>query len=458
MVAENKDLIRVEDTEANLNTNLKDQMMAYATTDKFAYKNSSSVMKYVSNDSLQALLAKANIFTALNTFQQNIIISAAKLLGVNGIGGLRLKSANTNTISDNDTLYTIDKLLGVYGGDLEVLDHGQNLGENFLRDGDFSAADFWGNLGDFAAPISSLIYTHSSGSGSIVQDFSEFLARPFESEWYVFTYDVTAYSGDGALNISNELTGSAIPVDLTVANGKLIYIKLKADTIAEFKLEATSTSGSFTLDNVSMERLGGTVEGKKFGPSGSVEISGGGDVSSSSTASGGPSGFFGDSKSGNSKQGINFTSAGEARLTDTLDIGVGGYTELSDITAKRIGIDRPDSGTTVDGASVNLDFPMEQTNDKAGIMIVFVLGVKDDGSKIYSRIIQNAYRRTAGTLVEVGGAQTLGAIVDEFTGATATMTVSGDNIRVTCTGIATNTIKWSAQYMSHGSLFSLRAT
>ena len=84
------DIIRVFDTPANLAANLKEKMIGGDTAgNRFAAKFPSIGMKYVSNDDLQALLAKANAFTGLNTFaalttfNENITLNSNKKFYVN---------------------------------------------------------------------------------------------------------------------------------------------------------------------------------------------------------------------------------------------------------------------------------------------------------------------------------------------------------------------------------------
>jgi len=73
MTVFNRDVIIVEDTVANLTANLKNQMKAYnLPEDRFAYKTAAGVMKFVSQDELQMLLATTQTVTGLKTFTANL--------------------------------------------------------------------------------------------------------------------------------------------------------------------------------------------------------------------------------------------------------------------------------------------------------------------------------------------------------------------------------------------------
>lgn len=64
-----QDVLRVLDTPANLATNLKNRMFGFDTTNnRFAAKNNSGVMKFVSDDTQQCLLATAQTLSGQKTF------------------------------------------------------------------------------------------------------------------------------------------------------------------------------------------------------------------------------------------------------------------------------------------------------------------------------------------------------------------------------------------------------
>jgi len=268
MANELKDIYRVFDTPANLAANLKEKMFGYDTTgQRFGANVPSTGMKYVSEDTLQCLLAGTQTISGLKTFQQHIIMTAAKLLTLDQTGGLRLNSASTNSISDDDSLYTVDKLLGIYGGDFEVLDHGQEDSDNALNEPNFATATKWSAVGDMSISGGKLNFTYSGGTGNCTQQEADLAFRIYGGEWYVFEYDVDSYSGDAVVILkSGQPADQIITLDMTVATNKKTYFKIDGSHNG-FVIEIQSvTSGAFVMDNFSLKRIDGTIEGKKFGP------------------------------------------------------------------------------------------------------------------------------------------------------------------------------------------------
>ena len=82
MAVENKDVIRVFDTPANLAANLKNKMFGFDSTGiRFAAKDASGTMRYVSHDSLQCLLAGTQTITGIKTFSANTFFTGSITLG-----------------------------------------------------------------------------------------------------------------------------------------------------------------------------------------------------------------------------------------------------------------------------------------------------------------------------------------------------------------------------------------
>ena len=100
-----QDVLRVLDTPANLAANLKNRMFGFDTVgNRFGVKNNSGVMKYVSEDALQCLLAGPQTLTGLKTFGAGAIVntsfvvnSLADLKGVAKFGS-EMRSDPTNTL------------------------------------------------------------------------------------------------------------------------------------------------------------------------------------------------------------------------------------------------------------------------------------------------------------------------------------------------------------------------
>ena len=78
MANENKDVIRVQDTEVNLSSLLRAGMIGFASdSDKMAYKRlDNSTMKYWSDDSKQCLLAGTQTITGAKNFSGTIATSS----------------------------------------------------------------------------------------------------------------------------------------------------------------------------------------------------------------------------------------------------------------------------------------------------------------------------------------------------------------------------------------------
>jgi len=103
MTVENKDVIGVEDTPANLTTNLKDKMDGFdITNDRFAHKKSGT-MFFVSNDLKQALLATVQTLSGAKTFAA--ITNFTLLAKFNE--AIALKSKDQTITTDNDTLLDV---------------------------------------------------------------------------------------------------------------------------------------------------------------------------------------------------------------------------------------------------------------------------------------------------------------------------------------------------------------
>lgn len=97
-----EDVIRVNDTPANLTANLKDKMFSWdITNNRFGAKIAGGIMKWISEDAKQMLLATVQTVTGLKTFQQFTAfldgISIAKTLS---IAPLRVHVAGDNELVD----------------------------------------------------------------------------------------------------------------------------------------------------------------------------------------------------------------------------------------------------------------------------------------------------------------------------------------------------------------------
>lgn len=458
MPVDQKDVLRVHDTPANLSANLKEEMFGWDTTNnRLGVKLAGGSMKFTSDDTQQVLIAGTQSITGAKTFDQNIKTVVGKLLSLDDIAGFRLNTTSTHTISDDDSLYRIDQLLGIYGGDAEILDHGDTQGENFLASGDFSSGTPWSFVFDMSIVANELSYTHSSGAGNGEQLVADFILRAFENEWYEFTYDVVTNTSDATVTITTDTGDVAVSLNMDVGPSKIAHVKLKSGLL-KFKISATSTSGSFTMDNFSFARLGGTLQVKEIGPGGSVKISGMGDIESSDgTILNAFSGWFGAIAAGTDKAGLQFNSLGAGRFSKTLDIGWGGDLNFDTAaTTQRFAFEKIQSGQTVGAASVNLDFQILQLNGLCSAFLIWLRALRDDGTEGFGALAFATFRRNGGTLSIVGTEVNI-AQNDDFSGALSfVITTSGDNIRITPTGEAGKTINWTAELIGLGNNFGSR--
>jgi len=451
-----EDVLRTHKTPANLSADLKDLMFGYdITNDRFASKIAGGTMKWVSDDTQQVLIAGTQTITGLKTFSLNVIMTAAKLLTLDQVGGLRLKTASINTISDNDALYTAAKLLGIFGGDLEVLDHGQlevGANVNFISNGSFGSGSDWTLAGDFAIGSGTLNYTDSAGSGTAEQAVADYLVRAIEGETYRLLYDVTAFTGDAVVQIHTDTVATAITLDMAVGTLKEAFFKIKSSS-TKFKISVTSTTGSFSMDNFTMARVGGVVNAKSFGPSGLVDISGEGDIELSEPL-GIRSGWIGGPLSTLLRNGIQFSSSGDVRMSTALDIGDGGGNDFPDKDTERMSIEKVGTGQTIGAVTVDIDFLIDGNNNFGSTYLIIVNGADADGSKVFSQIMYMGLKKTGGTLSN-GGTVGLQEI-DPFGAVSIALSVSGSSLRVTPTGQAGDTINWTIGLIGVGAQMGKR--
>ena len=137
MTTRNEDVLRVNDTEANLTTNLKSRMLAYATdTGKFAAKVG-GIMKYVSNDALQALLAGTQTFTGAKSFDLPIGATGGIVIGKETILTPKIVTSvtgGTTILDTSDTSYILLNLAdtGAASGKAVGLSAGSTYGQRLL--------------------------------------------------------------------------------------------------------------------------------------------------------------------------------------------------------------------------------------------------------------------------------------------------------------------------------------
>jgi hypothetical protein len=155
----------------------------------------------------------------------------------------------------------------ISGGSVERVD-GSSLSEEILSETNFTTHAYWAPTGDFTDSTGAAVYTHSTGAGALFQTSGGFTDDANVSiqpnKWYVFVYDLSAVSGDVAFVLSGggaDLFLVDTPLDMTAGTDKKVLVKSNTSVSGVgFNIEATSTSGGATLDNVSLKEVrGGSV-------------------------------------------------------------------------------------------------------------------------------------------------------------------------------------------------------
>ncbi len=457
MTVENKDVIRVEDTPANLALNLKDQMMAYDPTGggggRFAFKDSGSVMRFVSNDTLQVLLAGTQTITGLKTFTQNIIMTASKLLTLDQIGGLRMAASDKYVLSDNDSGYSVNELLSIFGGKLDIQNRNNVVTPStpILKFNDFSTDSSWTKTAGFTIGSGVANFAHSDGTDDLKQSSSQFQSVLHGNQWYKLTYDITASNGTPTVVVKGL---PDVAIDLTVATLKVLYFKTLGSA-SEFKIDVTGSiaGDSFSIDNLILALVPGDTE--NITSIGNLELSQSGDIASTGSGSANKSGYIGGPTAISTKQGLQFDSNNDARFTERLDVG-SGNNDAAGLMAEgwkgqnRLSMMEVQSTSTTDAGSGTMLWDLRTSNDGMATLLVFVNGIKNDESLGVGAVYMVAIRTVSLTVTQLGTAVEL-AKLDEFTDTVITFSINGSNqLVVNVTGSAGDTILWTSQIIGHG--------
>lgn len=142
---------------------------------------------------------------------------------------------------------------GVYDvTDVKVYD-ATSLGSESLSEVGFATHANWDTTGDFDDTGGDAAYTHSTGVGTLTQTSANLAIAVTADRWYQFDYTVSGVSGDPAATITTGVADAAVTLDLT-AGAKSVIFHSNAST-GDFVISATSTSGGFTIDDVSLKVL-----------------------------------------------------------------------------------------------------------------------------------------------------------------------------------------------------------
>lgn len=140
-------------------------------------------------------------------------------------------------------------------GDTTIISPTTLAGET-LANGALTSGTSWNVTGDYALAGNAATYTHSAGSGTLFQEGADHLiaGSTTRAEWYVLTYVASGATGDAAAAMQTWIT---VATPLSVATGThTVYLLVPAGS-ARFTINATSTSGGFTLDTLSLKRVTG---------------------------------------------------------------------------------------------------------------------------------------------------------------------------------------------------------
>lgn len=126
-----------------------------------------------------------------------------------------------------------------------------SLGSEVLSEIAFATHANWDVTGDGDDTAGNFTYTDSTGLGTLTQESTDFAAAAIGNRWYAFTYTISASTGDCAANITTSFALAA--TTLSLADGThTTYVRTKV-VPSHFAISVTSTTGGFTLDNVSLK-------------------------------------------------------------------------------------------------------------------------------------------------------------------------------------------------------------
>lgn len=122
-----------------------------------------------------------------------------------------------------------------------------------LTEVDFATHANWDVTGDFDDTAGNAAYTHSAGAGTLTQDSGNFSIPAVADAIYKFEYTVSSSTGDGAASITTSFANESISLDLTDGTNFVVFASNSAP--GDFVISATSTSGGFTLDDVTLKEV-----------------------------------------------------------------------------------------------------------------------------------------------------------------------------------------------------------
>jgi len=144
-------------------------------------------------------------------------------------------------------------------GSLEDADRTECLNET-----DFASHAKWDVTGevDDTGGNAAFVFAGGSLNGTLTQTAANRANVGDNSSWYAFTYTVvvtTVPDGDFALTITNTFAESAVTLDFTAGTHTVVFKSASGVSTADFVIDATETTatqGDFTIDDVTLKRIG----------------------------------------------------------------------------------------------------------------------------------------------------------------------------------------------------------
>lgn len=149
-----------------------------------------------------------------------------------------------------------DPVFGISGvTDVTVLKAYDNatLASESLSEIAFTTHALWDVTGDGDDTGGNFTYTDSTGVGTLTQTSANMAIAPVASSWYKFTYTVSASTGDCAATVTTAFAREATALDLT--DGTNTTYIFSAAAPGNFVISCTSTTGGFTIDNVTLKKI-----------------------------------------------------------------------------------------------------------------------------------------------------------------------------------------------------------
>lgn len=135
---------------------------------------------------------------------------------------------------------------------LKVFD-ATTLAAESLNEIAFTTHANWDVTGDFTDNTGAAVYLDNTGVGTLTQTSVNMAIAPVASSWYKFTYTISASTGDCAATVTTAFAREATALNLT-AGTNTTYI-FSAAAPGNFVISATSTTGGFTMDNVTLKKV-----------------------------------------------------------------------------------------------------------------------------------------------------------------------------------------------------------